>query len=527
MENPDDMVYTQARNRLYSCSSSQGLDVSGANSFEKLQRTLSMELATESCTKECDHAQDRTVPNGDSEENFALAANDADSRKEILYNWSGIKCIGRRSQILHPKTDVEVSNLIKRAKSKVHIVGSALSYEKIMTVPLDDAEARLLSLDQFTGLISVTETTVTFGGGTPINDLVSTLSKMDRMLGCSLGVIGIQTIAGAISTGTHGQGLFQSDFASMVQRLKVVLPDGTISTVTPSSELPLGAIITSMGTLAVILEVEVLTEPRRVFHCKKLAIPYEDFLESYDEWNRQFEHVKVWWFPETDLCQVWLVEEASAELSKEFLSSDRTVPVKVSGESDEMNHTVDKYLQAMSDDTKAATTSDQPQFRTVRRFADAADLVGYHEQILCKGIPVPQINCEIAIPLNRFQEATKALHEWAAVQPGRIHYPFIYRATGKSAAWLSPAASGPVVWIGFLVYVAEDGSVRSDGMETMKQLQIILEKFNGLPHWGKHYHPDVFHFGEHIEKFSEFLQLRRRLDPSNKFLSNYLEKIFI
>ena len=347
-----------------------------------------------------DELDDHTVPNVENQ-NFALAVDDADSRKEILYNWSGIKCIARRSQINHPKNDAEVSNLIKKAKSKVHIVGSALSYEKIMTVPLDDAEAMLLSLDQFTGLISVTETTATFGGGTSINDMVLTLGNMNRMLTCSLGVIGIQTIAGVISTGSHGQGLFQSDFASTVQRLKVVLPDGEITTVTPTSELSLGAVITSMGTLCVILEVEVLTEPRRVFYCKKLAVPFEDFLKTYEKWNSEFEYVKVWWFPETDLCQVWLVDEASAEQSEDFLSSDRTVPAKASQQSDVMNSTVDRYLQAMSHDTKAASTSDQPQFRTVRRFADASDLVGYHEQILCKGIPVPQINCEIAVPLNR------------------------------------------------------------------------------------------------------------------------------
>ncbi|GAU95703.1 hypothetical protein RvY_07279-3 [Ramazzottius varieornatus] len=294
MENPDDMVYTQARNRLYSCSSSQGLDVSGANSFEKLQRTLSMELATESCTKECDHAQDRTVPNGDSEENFALAANDADSRKEILYNWSGIKCIGRRSQILHPKTDVEVSNLIKRAKSKVHIVGSALSYEKIMTVPLDDAEARLLSLDQFTGLISVTETTVTFGGGTPINDLVSTLSKMDRMLGCSLGVIGIQTIAGKKDRTKASRTKWMSRLAMATDDVIMWCVGGRL--------FGFGRLVWSPMLLFAVYASHAVCTPRCVFRCNinrntwSRLIPirlcqYGSAIEGcFARWNDQHSH---------------------------------------------------------------------------------------------------------------------------------------------------------------------------------------------------------------------------------------------
>ena len=309
---------------------------------------------------------------------------------------------------------------------------------------------------------------------------------------------------------------------------QIILPSGEIKTITPGNdELPLAAFVTSLGTLGIILEVEIRTETRRVFYCQKLALPYSEFLQKYPEWNESFEYVKVWWFPETNLCQVWLVNEAAQSQKEQFLATDRKSPLKVSPLTDEMTDTVEMYLAKMSHDTKASSNSDQPQFKTVRRFAEATDLVGYQEQILCKGIPVPQINCEIAVPFDRFREATEALLRWSKLQPGRIHYPFIYRATGKSSAWLSPAFAGPVVWIGFLVYVAEDGTVRSDGMETMRKLQQILLEFDGLPHWGKHFMASYFEFKQLLEKFSEFIQLRRKLDPTHKHLSNYLTRLFL
>ncbi len=180
----------------------------------------------------------------------------------------------------------------------------------------------------------------------------------------------------------------------------------------------------------------------------------------------------------------------------------------------------------MALDTKAAEESAKPQFETLRRFANARDVIGYLEQIVCKGIPVPQINCEIAIPLEHVYEATLAIKLWTNSHKKRLHYPFIYRAVGQSKAWLSPSYKGAVCWVGFLVYVAEDGTVRDDGIMTMRELQTILAPFGGMPHWGKHFQPDIYDFERLIPKWKDFLDLRARLDPKNKMLSSFLENIF-
>ncbi len=191
-----------------------------------------------------------------------------------------------------------------------------------------------------------------------------------------------------------------------------------------------------------------------------------------------------------------------------------------------IDDTIDEYIKSMALDTKAAEESSQPQFETLRRFTNARDVIGYVEQILCKGIPVPQINCEIAIPLEHAYEATLAIKSWTNKHKKRLHYPFIYRATGQSKAWLSPSYKGPVCWVGFLVYVAEDGTVRDDGIMTMRELQTILAPFGGMPHWGKHFQPDIYDFERLIPKWKDFLDLRARIDPKKKMLSTFLESIF-
>lgn len=180
----------------------------------------------------------------------------------------------------------------------------------------------------------------------------------------------------------------------------------------------------------------------------------------------------------------------------------------------------------MEHDTKALQDSSKPQFETLKRFLNAKDAIGYLEQIVCKGIPVPQINCEIAIPFEHTRAATLAIETWTKKNKKRLHYPFIYRAIGQSKAWLSPAYKGAVCFIGFLVYVAEDGTVRDDGITTMLDLQTMLAPFGGLPHWGKHFQPDVYDFEQMVPKWKEFLELRARIDPTTKMLSPFLEDVF-
>ncbi|KAJ3180194.1 hypothetical protein HDU85_004197 [Gaertneriomyces sp. JEL0708] len=468
-------------------------------------------------------------------------------RRDTLYNWSGVHPIAKRSQIHRPTSEEELCHLVRRAR-QVCAVGKGLSYEKISSISTED-DAILVDLKHFSGLKKLSKTTATFGAGTSIDQVIKILGEHGRMMPCSPGVIGIQTLGGSISTGTHGQGLYQSSYADIVVSMRVVLPEGRVVTVggpTGERDLPLEAFITSIGVLGLITEVEIETAERRVMGCKKVTCDFDEFVDNYVQWCQDIEYVKLWWFPETDQVHVWFTSTANPNSPGylEFTSSGRTHPVESQAVSSALNMTVSLYQSAMSVDTKSTpvagksvdTTATQfpqkeelaipPQFQTIRRFANSRDLVGYSEQILCKGIPVPQINCEIAVPLENFRAATEALRKWSAKNQGRLHYPFIYRSSGKSKAWLNPAFSGPAVYVGLLVYVASDGTVRADGFETMREVQSILARFGGLPHWGKHFVSELYDFNKSYAKWDEFRALRRKIDPTNKLLSSFSRTLF-
>lgn len=78
------------------------------------------------------------------------------------------------------------------------------------------------------------------------------------------------------------------------------------------------------------------------------------------------------------------------------------------------------------------------------------------------------------MPLDLFQEAVRRLHDWAATTKHDLHYPFIFRCTHASDAWLAPHRGQDVCWIGFLVYLTADGEAKPGSFEMMRELQELL-----------------------------------------------------
>ena len=96
------------------------------------------------------------------------------------------------------------------------------------------------------------------------------LIAMERMLPASPGVIGIQTLGGALSTGTHGQGLHQAALCDAVAALTVMLANGEIIRV-DRTDPRFGAFVMGMGMLGILLDVTLRTVPNRIMRCTKFT----------------------------------------------------------------------------------------------------------------------------------------------------------------------------------------------------------------------------------------------------------------
>ncbi|WP_439835869.1 D-arabinono-1,4-lactone oxidase [Aeromonas caviae] len=449
--------------------------------------------------------------------------------REVLFNWSRTNPLGALDQVWRPTTRDELQQLVREyPERKLRLIGSGLSFEPIHSVYAEGSQALLVDLHHLRGQLDKTADTVTYLAGTPLDTVYADLIAMDRMLPASPGVIGIQTLGGALSTGTHGQGLHQSALCDAVAALTVMLASGDIIRV-DRTDPRFGAFVMGMGMLGILLDVTLNTVPNRIMRCTKFTTDYPFLLEHNERLNREHAFVKSWWFAWTGESHIWLVDPASDDEVARYRAGG-SEPLVLEGDMDErmnlaLNATIDATLQKMARDTKDEARAGE-HFETVRRFKDASDLVGNVYQILCKGIPAPQINCEVAVPLERMGEALEILQAWQEANPGVLHYPFILRCTGPSVAWLSAAHDKSVCWIGFLVYLAADGTFVGGSMEQMRELQQLLVPLGGIPHFGKHLAMDLYDFPALLPRWHDFLALKRELDPHGRFENRWLGDLF-
>ena len=449
--------------------------------------------------------------------------------REVLFNWSRTNPLGALDQVWRPTTRDELQQLLREyPERKLRLIGSGLSFEPIHSVYAEGSQALLVDLHHLRGQLDKTADTVTYLAGTPLDTVYADLIAMDRMLPASPGVIGIQTLGGALSTGTHGQGLHQSALCDAVAALTVMLANGDIIRV-DRTDPRFGAFVMGMGMLGILLDVTLNTVPNRIMRCTKFTTDYPFLLEHNERLNREHAFVKSWWFAWTGESHIWLVDPASDDEVARYRAGG-SEPLVLEGDMDErmnlaLNATIDATLQKMARDTKDEARAGE-HFETVRRFKDASDLVGNVYQILCKGIPAPQINCEVGVPLERMGEALAILQAWQEANPGVLHYPFILRCTGPSVAWLSAAHDKSVCWIGFLVYLAADGTFVGGSMEQMRELQQLLVPLGGIPHFGKHLAMDLYDFPALLPRWHDFLALKRELDPHGRFENRWLGDLF-
>ncbi|MDX7820685.1 D-arabinono-1,4-lactone oxidase [Aeromonas caviae] len=449
--------------------------------------------------------------------------------REVLFNWSRTNPLGALDQVWRPTTRDELQQLLREyPERKLRLIGSGLSFEPIHSVYAEGSQALLVDLHHLRGQLDKTADTVTYLAGTPLDTVYADLIAMDRMLPASPGVIGIQTLGGALSTGTHGQGLHQSALCDAVAALTVMLASGDIIRV-DRTDPRFGAFVMGMGMLGILLDVTLNTVPNRIMRCTKFTTDYPFLLEHNERLNREHAFVKSWWFAWTGESHIWLVDPASDDEVARYRAGG-SEPLVLEGDMDErmnlaLNATIDATLQKMARDTKDEARAGE-HFETVRRFKNASDLVGNVYQILCKGIPAPQINCEVAVPLDRMGEALEILQAWQEANPGVLHYPFILRCTGPSVAWLSAAHDKSVCWIGFLVYLAADGTFVGGSMEQMRELQQLLVPLGGIPHFGKHLAMDLYDFPALLPRWHDFLALKRELDPHGRFENRWLGDLF-
>ncbi|NAZ82697.1 FAD-binding protein [Kineococcus sp. R8] len=438
-----------------------------------------------------------------------------------LWNWAGNATLGRSAALSSPGTEEELRAAVTSGGGRLRLIGSRMSSGRMLRAAAEGD--RLLDTRRLRGLLSAGPDTATFAGGTPLQEVYDVLSASGRVLPSSPGVIASQTLAGALATGTHGQGLRQGSIADAALGIRMVLADGSVAEF-DRDHPSFGAVQLGLGVLGAVSAVTLQTVPSPVYSCHKDAVSADDLGTRLTAWNRENALSKAWWFPGENLVHVWTAQEAGPAEARAYRDGGGQLVTRAET-SDAMNRTIDATLTNMRGDTRITDVNGKP-YRTVNRFKDFSDVTGDVYQVFCRGIATPQINVEIAVPLARVDDVVTVLKEWHARTNPHMHYPVILRCTGPSSAWLSPAHEQETCYFGFVVYYAEDGTLSAGGMDFLRAVEEVLAVEGGRPHWGKYFEEPLYDWPALYPRWDDFRRVRDQLDPQHRFANTFTDALF-
>ncbi|HLV98202.1 MAG TPA: D-arabinono-1,4-lactone oxidase [Ktedonobacterales bacterium] len=424
------------------------------------------------------------------------------------HNWSG-SVQGRPREIVRPGSIDELARLVGaygRAGRHVRVVGSGHSF-----TPLVQTDDVLLSLDQVQGIESMDaeRQTVTVLGGTRLKELGEALLARG-VAQENLGDIDVQSIAGAISTGTHGTGIRFGTLATQVAGLTLVTATGDLLECSPDHNPDIfKAAQVSVGTLGVIARVTLRVVPAKRLrfqsHREKLA----DCLTNLERYKQENSHFEFFWMPYTQWTQAKFLNETEAAASGSNLWGQFNKIVLENG-----------VYWLLSETCRLMPRLSKPISKFSASAIASVDEVDYSHRVYATPRMVRFQEMEYNIPAEHFATVIGEVQECINREQFDVHFPVECRFVHADDIWLSPAYQRESAYVAVHMY---------RGMpyrDYFQQIEAIFRRYQGRPHWGKMHTQTAESLAALYPRWHDFRRVRAALDPQGVFLNDYLRRLF-
>ena len=127
---------------------------------------------------------------------------------------------------------------------------------------------------------------------------------------------------------------------------------------------------------------------------------------------------------------------------------------------------------------------------------------------------------EYQIPIESGMECLEAVLTALKNAKAQTFFPVEFRFVKGDDIWLSPFYQQDSISISVHQYHKQAPNQLFDEIEP------IFQHYRGRPHWGKMHNMGASQLQALYPKWDDFMQLRAQLDPTQKFLNPYLEKLF-
>jgi FAD-linked oxidoreductase len=415
----------------------------------------------------------------------------------------------RPAQERSPHDAGEVLEAVVAARHQqlpVKMPGSGHSFTDIALT-----EGVLLRPDNLRGITAVDRDamTVTALAGTPLRELNAHLTRLGLSLH-NMGDIEEQTVAGAISTGTHGTGGSVASLSAQVTGLDLVTGEGKeLSASAEENPDVLEMARLGLGALGVLTSVTFAVEPMFTLAAHEAPMGWDQALAEADELVATNDHFELYWFPHTDRL-LSKRNNRTAEpaqplgrfrgwLDDEFLAN------RAFGWANRLGNVRPRLRPRISNLAARALSE--------RRYSDVP------HKVFTSPRRVLFREMEYAVPREVGLGALREVRALIDRSDWLISFPVEIRFAPGDAVPLSAAQERDTVYLAFHTNPQTDHTDYFAGVEQ------VLRGYDGRPHWGKLHTRTAADLAPAYPRWAEFLVMRDRLDPDRVFANPYLERV--
>ena len=383
-------------------------------------------------------------------------------------NWSG-RQTAEPTHTFAPTTEEQLIAAVKAARDSgvsLRAVGAAHSHSRVAA-----PDGVLVNLDGWQGVQSVDTDamTATLRSGSRIFQLGEPLHQHGVALR-NQGDIDRQSIAGAVSTGTHGTGPTLQNLSASVCGVRLVLASGDIVDCDPTTNAELFEVARhSLGGVGLITEVTLAVREVYRLHETLWKEDPASVFARIDELVDATRHFEFFWMPQLDVC-------AAKSLAETVADVDELPEVKL-------------------------------------------ERIGWSHNIISSTRNDLHTEMEYSVPSEAGPECFADVRSMILRDFPDLQWPLEYRTVARDEMWISAASGRETVTIS----VHQDISL--DDRPLFEACETIFRSYEGRPHWGKQHYRTGAELAEIYPNYERWWQVRDEHDPDAVFVSDYLASL--
>ncbi len=425
----------------------------------------------------------------------------------VWSNWTGDQeC--RPAQIVRPRDRAELQATIAAATAAgktVSVVGSGHSFtETALTdgVAVDLAAlSGTLDADPSSGLVKV-------GAGTILADLNEELDRLGLAME-NLGDIDRQTIAGAISTGTHGTGARLRNISAQVEAVELVTAAGEVREPGGAEPDLLRAARVGVGALGAISAVTLRCVPAFTLRRVDASYPREEVLDTFAERAEANDHFELFTFPYADSALVLERNRVEGPPRPRGPLAARLNDVVLENWA----------LEALSAAGKLFPAAIPRLSRIAARLASGGKTTDRSDRVFASERRVRFTEMEYGVPREHGPEAARRTIEWVRANRYPVFFPIEMRVAAGDDALLSPSHERDTAYIAVHQYRGMEWRPYFEAVEE------IMRDYGGRPHWGKRHFQTAAGLAPLYPAWDRFQAARDQLDPDRVFSNEYAARV--